>query len=122
MPNTSIPAAAEGVAALPRLMEAYWRHYAAVIEAMRDADDAPRDSRERAEADNRQMTEGALLEGATLAICSFLPTFIVDARTKASFLANLARENSGHLSESETAALLSSLPHLISTKDESDDL
>ncbi len=118
MPNTSIPAAAEGVPLLPRLLASYWGHYAAVIEAMDQADSAPKGTAEHAAADERQMTEGGLLEEGTLAICAFVPRHAVDARIKTSFLADLARENSGHLSEGETAALLSSLPHLIALKEE----
>jgi hypothetical protein len=118
MPNTIVPAAAEGVPLLPRLLASYWSHYAAVVEAMYDADCAPSGTAEHAAADERQMTEGGLLEEAAIAICAFLPRDAVDARTKTSFLADLARENSGCLSESETAALLSSLPHLIALNEE----
>lgn len=82
------------------LIAGYWTAYGELMSA------------QNMEGTDAEIAACLRLHVAEVAICSFLPTRLSEARLKADFVSRLASENMGNLEARCTAALLATLPDL----------
>lgn len=117
MPRTPILAAGEAMPAsepsLYRLISLYWERYDLLNQAMRAADAVEDgDSEESAVAEAAQSEASDRLDEAGMAVLAFVPTWIIEAKVKHSFVTGMMDREGGRLDTDQLDALVSSMADL----------